>query len=59
MAAPTISPAYQQVVEWYHRWQAAENAKPIALLVTAGAPDEAADAPKQTSPQTQLLDVFV
>ncbi len=58
MAAPTVSPAYQQIVHWYEQWQATENARPIALLVTTGAPVEAADDPKQTDASTPTLDVF-
>lgn len=58
MAVPTVSPAYQQIVDWYQRWQHYEQAKPIPLLVTTGAPDEAADQPKETSATTQTLDII-
>jgi hypothetical protein len=55
---PTVSPAYKQIEQWYEKWQAVEQAKPMQLLVTNGAPDEGADEPKQTDPTTQTLDVF-
>ncbi len=58
MSSPAISPAYQQIVQWYRRWQADEQAKPIPLLITTGAPDEEANQPKETDPTTQTLDVI-
>lgn len=58
MASPAISPAYQQIVDWYQRWEAYQGAKPIQLLVTTGAPDDAANDPKQTDATTQTLDII-
>lgn len=58
MSGPAVSPAYQQIVQWYHRWEAVQMAKPIPLLVTTGAPDEAVNQPKQTDPTTQPLDII-
>lgn len=55
---PSISGAYQQIVDWYQHWQAAETAQPIPLLVTSGAPDEAANSPKQTDATTQTIDII-
>ena len=57
-STPSISGAYHQIVDWYQHWQAAEQAQPIQLLITNGAPDEAADAPKETDPTTQTIDVI-
>lgn len=58
MATPSVSTtAYDQFAQWYHRWQAVEMARPIPLLVTSGAPDEAADEVKDTS-VVATLDVF-
>lgn len=58
MSTPSISPAYQQLTDWYQHWQAAEMAQPTPLLITTGAPDEEADQPKQTDPTTQTLDII-
>lgn len=58
MATPAISPAYQQIVQWYQHCEAVSQAKPTSLLVTTGAPDEAADEPKETSADVTPLDVF-
>jgi hypothetical protein len=58
MASPSISPAYQQIVDWYHRWQQVAQARPIELLVTSGAPDEDVNQPKETDPTTQTLDII-
>jgi hypothetical protein len=58
MAGPTISPAYQQIVDWYREFQQDQQAKPIPLLVTTGAPNEEIDQPKETDPSTQTLDVI-
>ena len=58
MASPSISPAYEQIVEWYKHWQAVAQARPIPLLITSGAPDEEADQPKETDPTTQTLDII-
>jgi hypothetical protein len=58
MAGPTISPAYQQIVDWYRTFQQDQQAKPIQLLVTTGAPHEEIDQPKETDPSTQTLDII-
>jgi hypothetical protein len=58
MASPSISPAYQQIVDWYQHWQSVQQAKPIPLLITSGAPDEDVNQPKETDPTTQLLDII-
>lgn len=58
MSTPSVSPAYQQIVNWYHNFQAVQQAEPIPLLITSGAPDEDADQPKQTDPSTQTLDII-
>ncbi len=58
MKSPSISPAYQQIVDWYHRFQAVGGSQPVPLLVTTGAPDEAADQPKQTDPSTPTIDIL-
>ena len=58
MSTPSISPAYQQMTDWYQHWQAAQMAQPIDLLVTSGAPDEEADQPKQTDATAQTVDVI-
>lgn len=58
MATPVVSPAYQQIVQWYGRFQGVEMSRPIPLLVTTGAPDETADPVKATNAGTQTLDVF-
>jgi len=58
MAQPVISPAYRQMVQWDERWQATEQARPLKMLVTTGAPDEGALGPKETDAQTQI-DLYV
>jgi hypothetical protein len=57
MSSPSISPAYQQITNWYHAFLAAQGSKPVPLLITNGAPDEGADQPKETDPSTQLIDI--
>jgi hypothetical protein len=57
MSGPTISPAYQQILDWYQAFQRDQQAKPIQLLVTTGAPNEEIDQPKETDSSTQTLDV--
>jgi len=57
-SGPVISPAYRQIVHWYSEFQQVQQAKPIELLVTHGAPDEVPDQPKQTDPSTQTLDII-
>ncbi len=58
MAHPTISPAYQQIVDWYREFQAFQMSQPVPLLVTTGAPDEEADQPKETDPSTPTVDII-
>jgi hypothetical protein len=58
MSSPSVSPAYQQIVDWYQQFQAVQQARPIPLLITSGAPDEDADQPKQTDSETQTLDII-
>jgi hypothetical protein len=58
MAGATISPAYQQIVDWYRTFQQDQQAKPIPLLVTTGAPHEQIDQPKETDSSTQTLDII-
>lgn len=58
MSAPVVSPAYQQIVHWYRDFQQVQQAKPIPLLITHGAPDEVPNQPKQTDPATQTLDII-
>lgn len=58
MSHPAVSPAYQQILDWYQHCQTMATARPIGLLVTSGAPDEGADMVKATSADTQTLDVF-
>jgi hypothetical protein len=57
MSGPTISPAYRQILDWYQTFQQDQQAKPIQLLVTTGAPNEEIDQPKETDPSTTTLDV--
>jgi hypothetical protein len=52
--SPATSPAFQQLQQWYEKAEAVSQAKPIPLLVTTGAPLEAADEPKETDPTTQI-----
>ena len=58
MAHPTISPAYQQIVDWYREFQADQMSQPVPLLVTTGAPDEEADQPKETDASTPTVDII-
>ncbi len=58
VSTPAISPAYQQIVDWYRSFQHAQGSRPVPLLVTHGAPDEAADQPKATDPSTPTLDII-
>jgi hypothetical protein len=58
MSTPSVSPAYQQIVTWYQDFQKVQMSKAVPLLVTTGAPDEAADEPKQTDPSTQTIDII-
>ncbi len=58
MAHPTISPAYQQIVNWYRECQADQMSHPVPLLVTNGAPDEQADQPKETDASTPTVDII-
>jgi GMP synthase-like glutamine amidotransferase len=57
-SGPIVSPAYKQIVHWYREFQQVQQAKPIALLITQGAPDEEADQPKQTDSSTQTVDII-
>lgn len=57
-SGPTISPAYSQVVDWYHAFERIQGSKAVPLLVTHGAPDEQADQPKQTDPSTPMIDII-
>jgi hypothetical protein len=57
MSGPTISPAYRQILDWYQTFQQDQQAKPIQLLVTTGAPNEEIDQPKETDASTPTLDV--
>jgi hypothetical protein len=57
MSGPTISPAYRQILDWYQTFQQDQQAKPIQLLVTTGAPNEEIDQPKETDASTTTLDV--
>jgi hypothetical protein len=57
MSGPTISPAYRQILDWYQTFQQDQQAKPIQLLVTTGAPNEEIDQPKETDSSTTTLDV--
>jgi hypothetical protein len=58
MSTPSVSPAYQQIVDWYQNFQKVQMSKPVPLLVTTGAPGEAADDPKETDPSTQTIDII-
>jgi len=58
MSSPSVSPAYQQILQWYQAFQAVQGSKSVPLLVTSGAPDEAADDPKETDPSTSTLDII-
>lgn len=58
MATHPVSPAYQQIIDWYQRWQTMEMAQPIPMLITSGAPDEAADEVKDTSAVPETLDIY-
>ena len=58
MKAPSISPAYQQILDWYRNFQAVEESRPVPLLITTGAPNEQADQPKQTDPSTPTIDII-
>jgi hypothetical protein len=58
MPQPASSPAYKQIIHWYQQCEAVQTARPIQMLVTSGAPDEAIDGPKQASPATRPLDVI-
>lgn len=53
-----ISPAYQQLDHWYQDFQKVQGSKAVPLLITHGAPDEAADQPKQTDPSTPTIDII-
>jgi hypothetical protein len=57
MSGPTISPAYRQILDWYQTFQQDQQANPIPLLVTTGAPNEEIDQPKETDASTTTLDV--
>lgn len=57
MASPVISPAYRQIEEWYQRWDAYEQAKPIQPLVTTGAPDESLDQANDPPSGSSALDI--
>ena len=58
MTTPSISPAYQQIVNWYRNFQAVQGSQPVQMLVTNGAPDEAADQPKETDSSTPTVDII-
>jgi hypothetical protein len=58
MSGPSVSPAYQHIVDWYHNFQAVQGSQAVPLLVTTGAPNEDADQPKQTDPSTPTIDVM-
>ena len=58
MSSPSISPAYQQIVDWYRHFQAVQASQPVPLLITSGAPDEEADQPKQTDSSTPTIDII-
>jgi hypothetical protein len=58
MTAPSISPAYQQIVDWYQAFQTVQGSQPVPLLITDGAPDEAADQPKETDSSTPTIDII-
>lgn len=55
---PVISPAYQQLDHWYQNFQKVQGSVAVPLLITHGAPDEAADQPKQTDPSTPMIDII-
>lgn len=57
-SGPSISPAYQQIIHWYRDFQSVQMSKPVPLLITTGAPDEAANQPKQTDASTPTLDII-
>lgn len=57
-SGPTISPAYSQIVNWYQNFQKVQGSTAVPLLITHGAPDEAADQPKQTDPSTPTIDII-
>ncbi len=57
-SGPSISPAYQQIVNWYQDFQKVQQAKPIQLLATTGAPHEEINQPKETDPSTPMIDVI-
>jgi hypothetical protein len=59
MSSPAISPAYQQITHWYQEFEAVQGSKPVPMLITSGAPDEAADGPKETDASTPLFDITV
>lgn len=58
VSQPTISPAYQQLDHWYQNFEKVQGSKAVPLLITHGAPDEAADQPKETDPSTPLIDII-
>jgi hypothetical protein len=58
MSSPSVSPAYQQITHWYQNFQAVQGSNPVPLLITSGAPDEAADQPKETDASTPTIDII-
>ncbi|MGH2860352.1 MAG: hypothetical protein ACRDLT_02475 [Solirubrobacteraceae bacterium] len=57
-SGPSISPAYQQIVNWYQNFQKVQGSNPVPLLITHGAPDEEADQPKETDSSTPMVDII-
>lgn len=58
MASPYVSPAYQQIVQWYGRWQKEESSTPIPLLDNKSGPDHGTFEPPVTQLPASTLDVF-
>jgi hypothetical protein len=53
-----VSPAYQQIVQWYQHWETIATPEPAQLLVNGGPLAEASGGTQSTDPGTPRLDVM-